>query len=127
MCFILGLKCILVVAKTMHALLSSKTLDGGRMGVWILSTDVGLPLEIEHQYHELSAKEEVSRELLLIGLYIHFSWLRESAVSLCNLLHHTMEQLQYMITYPALDKTLSLHSLYSLCQFSAKSAPAYMR
>jgi hypothetical protein len=110
MCFILGLKCILVVAKTMHALLSSKTLDGGRMGVW-----------------KLSAKEEVSRELLLIGLYIHFSWLRESAVSLCNLLHHTMEQLPYMITYPALDKTLSLHSLYSLCQFSAKSAPAYMR
>jgi hypothetical protein len=32
MCFNLGLKCISVVARTMHALLSSNTLNGGNDG-----------------------------------------------------------------------------------------------
>jgi hypothetical protein len=40
MCLVLGLNCMSVVAKMMHELLSSKTLEGGRDGVWTLSDGV---------------------------------------------------------------------------------------
>jgi len=122
-----GLKCVSEVARTMQAVLSSKTFDGGRLSGHILQEGfVGCNDMKLFVLMSCKMRRKGSRSRKAVKRAIYLLSVVESAISLCSLLHHTTGQSQNKITYPVLDKTLSRNSLYSLCHRPAKSASTYM-
>lgn len=126
-CLVLGLKGVSEVASTIQALLSSNILEGGRIWESILSVVV-LAFKEMKLFSWMSVRMQQSgiRSRVAVDNAINSLSVVERAISLCNLLHQMIGQLQNVITNPVQDKTLSHNSVYSWCQRPAKSASTYM-
>jgi len=91
MCLVLGLKWVSVVASMIHALLSSKILDGGRFNVFTVSGDL-----LEHKsikvcvWTSVKIQRKGRSSLVAVDKAIYSHSVIDRAISSCNLLHHVM-------------------------------------
>jgi len=99
MCSVLGLKCISVVARVIHALLSSTIFEGGKQGDEMVSLGLlhdsfmKLRLWMSCKMRQRGRRSQVAVERAIYSLSVV-----ERAISVCSLLAHTTGQPQKLIT-----------------------------
>jgi len=99
MCFVLGLNCMSVVAKMMHALLSSNILVGGSLEACILSTvEEGINWIKLYCSISWSTWRKGSKSLVAIESAIYSLSVIDKAISLWSLLHQVTGHPQKVIT-----------------------------